>query len=164
MDRKIINDGTLDLMNKIKEIRESDFFHNIWQFRETMLICEQPQRISNGIVKQLWVPYMCLCSFVCELEIKYICYYVDNKLLKSHDLEYLFKQLPEIIKEKIMKTFLECKFNFEKKLHDYSLIFEQWRYKYEYIPIETIDKRFLKIFEMLLYEEITNYRNLNGFK
>lgn len=164
MNRNIINDGTLDLMNKIQHVKENDFFHNIWQFREAMLICERPQRISNGITKQLWVPYMCLCSFVCEMEIKYICYYTSDKILKSHDLEDLFKQLPENFKEKVIQTFFKSKFDFAKYLHEYSKIFEQWRYKYEYTSIDIVDKRFLKTFEMLLYEEILNYRRLKGFK
>lgn len=153
------NNGTLDLMQSTNDIDTEQFFHNIWQFRESMLICEKPQRISNGVVKQLWVPYMCTCALVCELEIKYICYACQNHLIKGHNLEHLFNYLPEKVKESIKKNFLVCGINFNKLLHDYSKIFEQWRYKYEYIPIDTIDKTFLKILETELYEEILKLRN-----
>lgn len=160
-----MSDGTINNMQKItKNINSEDFFHNIWQFRETMLICDRPQKLSNGLCKSLWVPYMCLTSFVCELEIKYI-YFLENNTLfkKGHTLETLYNDaLSKSFKDKVEKTFSNLNSNFKQLLHDYSNVFEQWRYKYEFNTIDTIDKSFLKPFELILYEEVIRLRKIQS--
>lgn len=152
------NNGTKSQMTKEENIDIEDMFHNIWQFRETMLICEKPQKISSGVCKHLWVPHLTLCAFVCELEMKYIYFNYTGKLINSHDLNYIFKVLSQDIKIEIINKVRLNETDFIQLLQEYSLIFEQWRYKYEYKKIEIVDKSFLQCLEQILYDKVSSIR------
>ena len=103
-----INDGTKsNMILNSGDLNELDFYHNVWQFHETAKLLARPHRISSGYVKGLWVPHMCLLSFSCELEIKFLYYKSYNKLMSKnhHDLLGYFNQLPDNIKIEVIKIF-----------------------------------------------------------
>ena len=94
-----------------------------------------------------------------NLEIKYLYFELNKKLLeKGHKLNLIFKELPTELQERIINKMGIQQPMFEDFLNKYSDIFSQWRYKYEYIDITTIDKSFLKYFELALYEEVIEIR------
>ena len=156
-----LNDGTINNMKKLQhsQISKLDFFNTIFQFRECAKLCEKPQLMSNGVCKMLWAPGFCSYSFACELEMKFI-YFITYETLPSHvhGLDSLFDILPNDIQIKIINSLASycSKDEFDKNLKDYSRIFEQWRYKYEYSSINTMNKGFLIRFESILYNIAQN--------
>lgn len=127
---------------KRSEINMDTIYHDIWQIRESCLVLSRPQQLTNGVVKMLFVPQMALKALECELEMKYLILSKNECVEAKHNLEYLYKLLPENIRTECRKICDENE-DFENYLHKYSDAFIDFRYENNFKGISSFEPWFL---------------------
>ncbi len=121
-------------------------------FLDTAKKCNNPKIEFTGWTHPLLVPIITNMAFSCELFLKAILKH-DNKEIKTHNLKELFNNLPEDIKNKIMKS--QNEEDFMAKLENISNLFEEWRYLYERYP-NSVEYNFLCYFSEKLSKIVYN--------
>ena len=140
---------------KKENISFSTIYHNIWQVREASNILKNPAKIFSGQTKVLYVPQMFLKAFECELEMKYIILKNNGSVKTIHELNKLYKLLPEDVKKGCNKI-CESEEEFASFLLKYNLAFNDFRYESHFKGVSSFEPWFLNQLSDCLFEYIKN--------
>lgn len=111
-------------------------------------------KFTNPVCLQMYVPWVVLAAFTCELYLKCVIYYQTGKRATGHDIGNLFDQLNDgtrkLLKEKLERVEIIVKEDFSAEIEDASKAFSKWRYLYEGAPRGFINSRLLESISVLL--------------
>jgi len=111
-----------------------EMFTTANSFFNSAIYCSKAE---NSFYKGFDTPVIVNLAFACEIYIKMLLIFENNKTMRSHDLFELFQKLSDDKQKNINNRMLQLGYKQNNgmemnELYCLAKSFEQWRYRYEY--------------------------------